>query len=691
MLHFLIKGLNCLLLKAAGTQTLRLFLIPYCLRKMSPFYRTCLSLFFLLHGAFLSASAQQNQLDSMIMLIENTSNDSIKALTLSKVGFQYIFKDTELARQYIQKAYALSKASGNQYGLVYAISTKGIFYNVNGISDSALIHFEQALELSRQHHFADLEIKQFNNLGMYHWNLGMKTEALEFFHRCLEMNTRLPDHQKMDESTIQNNLGLIYQEMGFYEKALGFHQKALAIRRANPGLQNVVPHSLNNIGICYRSLQRYTESEKAYREAIALNKTLDNQSQYYACMGNLANLYAEQNRHSESLQLNLEILGAPKTVKLSNKFVMNANAMVAGNYLHLKKPGKALEYAQIALTFVEQEPELEFFASPAYRNASLGYYLLGNTTKGMEYQQKYEKLIEKKFIEDHAGKLAELETKYNTAVKENEILTLKQQHEAAELKIARVELEKNRKNKLLFGSFLFTILLMAGSVAWYRWKQFNVQLKSEQALQNAMFMSEQNERVRIARDLHDSIGQKLLVQKMMLHKLMEQEAFQHESDLLKTTELTNETIREVRSISHNLIPAELNLGLLKAIEDTVERIRLTGRLEVEFKHINIQLNNKELPANKQLTVYRIFQEILNNLLKHAGATRMVIELNRFRQGLQVSINDNGRGFDTRQLSSNDGLGWKNILARVKFLNGELNIQSQPHKGTFVKLNIPFEQ
>src|SRR5690606_7341139 len=150
--------------------------------------------------------------------------------------------DTKQARKYIEDGYALSVKINNKYGIVNALSIKGVFYDVTGNSDSARIQFEQALELSKTYHFPDMEIKLLNNLGMYHWNQGLKTEALAFFNQCLELNQTLPENKKMDESIIQNNIGLIYQEMGFYEKALSYHKKALVIRQANPNLKGVVAH-----------------------------------------------------------------------------------------------------------------------------------------------------------------------------------------------------------------------------------------------------------------------------------------------------------------------------------------------------------------------------------------------------------------------------------------------------------------
>lgn len=646
-------------------------------------------IFHLLYWLFLNQIiAQQTPLDSMMTMVETTTNDSIKALTQLKIGFQYVFKDTKQARKYIEDGYALSVKINNKYGIVNALSIKGVFYDVTGNSDSARIQFEQALELSKTYHFPDMEIKLLNNLGMYHWNQGLKTEALAFFNQCLELNQTLPENKKMDESIIQNNIGLIYQEMGFYEKALHYHKRALTIRQANPNLKGAVAHSYNNIGICYRNLKKYPESEKAYQDAMAVSEKYDNQTQYFESMSNLANLYAELNRHNESLKLNLVILTESKSTQLRNKFLMNVYAMIAGNYIHLKLPYQAVKYAHKALGILDKEPDLYFFASPVYKNASLGYYLSGDTQKGQYYQQLYEKQIEQRFIDDHAGKLAEMETKFNTALKEKEILELKQQHEKTEWQLARMELAQNKKNMLLYSVTLFALFVIVGCITWYRWKQFNTRLKSEQTLQNAVFKSEQNERIRIARDLHDSIGQKLALQKMMISKLISESAENERNELINASGLIDDTITEVRTISHNLIPAELNLGLLKAIEDTAERIRFAGNVEVELNSNAIQLKEEELPIEQQITVYRIVQEILNNLIKHARATRISIDMNLIKNQLFVSIKDNGVGFDTSNLVADEGLGWKNLNTRVKFLSGELNIQSHNSEGTTVKIIIP---
>jgi signal transduction histidine kinase len=175
---------------------------------------------------------------------------------------------------------------------------------------------------------------------------------------------------------------------------------------------------------------------------------------------------------------------------------------------------------------------------------------------------------------------------------------------------------------------------------------------------------------------------------MMLNSLKINNDEKANETILKTSKLTDETIVEVRNISHNLIPEELNLGLVKAIEEIAERIKATAEVDVilHINEVNQDLQNINLA--KQLSIYRIVQEILSNMLKHAKATVINIDISYQNQKIRLEINDNGKGFNTQNLTSNEGIGWKNIIARAKILSGELIIKSQPSVGTKIQLYIP---
>lgn|GEM_PF-1640780 len=197
--------------------------------------------------------------------------------------------------------------------------------------------------------------------------------------------------------------------------------------------------------------------------------------------------------------------------------------------------------------------------------------------------------------------------------------------------------------------------------------------QNRQQYVNNLYKMQELERIRFARDLHDSIGQKLAVAKMYLP----------ENGSENAGRFIDEAISEVRVISHNLIPEELNFGLKKAIEELADRIKQHGHLEVSLSLEEIQLSR-----SIELAVFRIVQEVTSNMVKHAQATKMEIVL--FNEGHSISLvmKDNGKGFDVTMLEKNSGIGWQNVIARAKILNGQVDITSDPKSGTTVKLIIP---
>jgi signal transduction histidine kinase len=152
-------------------------------------------------------------------------------------------------------------------------------------------------------------------------------------------------------------------------------------------------------------------------------------------------------------------------------------------------------------------------------------------------------------------------------------------------------------------------------------------------------------------------------------------------------QLVDKTITEVRSISHNLIPEELNFGLTAAIEELCRSINQSGNTVVNF---NYDKAVEALQLNKQteLSVYRIVQEVLSNMAKHAAATQIDVNIHAEENKILLQLKDNGKGFDTATIQQSKGIGWKNIMARVNLLNGNMQLQSEKITGTQIEITIP---
>ncbi len=220
-------------------------------------------------------------------------------------------------------------------------------------------------------------------------------------------------------------------------------------------------------------------------------------------------------------------------------------------------------------------------------------------------------------------------------------------------------------------------------------------LEHQQALLKASIKGQEEERERIAQDLHDEVGANLSTIKLYVGRLVsalvsdEQEP---DNPLVEqTNSMVDDTIQSVRHISHDLLPPVLNeFGLIDAIQDKFDKISQTGHIKTYFLHNSPSLR---LPKFQELILYRIVQEMVNNTLKHAQATFFQLELHNADPALELTFTDDGVGFDLNKLngqhnvSHTKGLGLQGIESRVSVLGGTLNYDSAPGEGTRISIVI----
>jgi signal transduction histidine kinase len=213
------------------------------------------------------------------------------------------------------------------------------------------------------------------------------------------------------------------------------------------------------------------------------------------------------------------------------------------------------------------------------------------------------------------------------------------------------------------------------------------QLEEEKKLLAAKSLVEgqEDERKRVARELHDGLGVLLSTAKMAFTTLKDPKP---ENKLLidKATKLLEQASGDVRKISHNMMPGLLTkLGLYEALEDLFEKIDETESIEVS---IDIPEDVQRLPENQEIMLYRIVQEMVNNTLKHAAATSIGITIQQVNGMLEIHYSDDGKGFEVERQLDKKTLGLTSIMSRVDFLNGTVDITSKPGKGMKFAIRIP---
>lgn len=633
-------------------------------------------------------SQSPQKIDSLLQVIDTTVNDSIKLRLTNQVSFYFIFNDIERALLLLNNGIREAQEKQFYFGVNELTNTKGIYFDVTGKKDSARYYFEKGLEMSREWKFKSIEQMSLNNLGMYNWNNGNFDQALDYFYKALEMNRTNSPENIQGESVYLNNIGLIYQELKQYIKALENHQKALKIRE-EINLKSEQAISLANIGVCYKNLFLYVEAIEAYKKAIELAKSANSMRHYYSFHGNLANVYQEMEEYEKAIVYYKKALERPKSLGENPKSDLSIYSNLTAAFTELNQPRQALNYAEKGFEILEKNPLFKNFAGTLYKHAAESSYLLGSIQKGSEYLSEYIAINDSIFSKNNADAIADLEVKFKTQEKETQLA----QTRAA---LAQKELKLGRKNMLIYGvSVLALLLAVLGYLLYNQQKLKNRQLQKEAQLKEALNQIAtqnqlQEQRLRISRDLHDNIGAQLTFIISTLDNI--KYGFKLQNDKLgeklqNISSFTSNTIFELRDTIWAMNKTEITFEDLNArITNFIDKARQTTENTNFNFNISEELNNKyHLSSIEGMNIYRIIQEAVHNALKYADAKNIAVTIAENSNYINITIQDDGKGFNIQQTEPGNGLN--NIKKRAKEIKGEININSTPGTGTTISLKI----
>jgi len=213
--------------------------------------------------------------------------------------------------------------------------------------------------------------------------------------------------------------------------------------------------------------------------------------------------------------------------------------------------------------------------------------------------------------------------------------------------------------------------------------------KQEQQIiaMRSLLEGQEQERSRIARDLHDGLGNLLSSIKANMSSLyieFDDSGTRRVYD--KASDMIDEACTEVRKMAHEMMPQALKkVGLTNALNDLVNRMNFSHPFHTEF---NVYGKEQELGDQFNIMIYRIIQECYNNIVKYAQASEVLLQLTFSDEWLNVTIEDNGVGFDPKRIDANKGMGLKSIDFRAHFMGGDYEIDSRPGEGTMVTINVP---
>jgi signal transduction histidine kinase len=374
------------------------------------------------------------------------------------------------------------------------------------------------------------------------------------------------------------------------------------------------------------------------------------------------------------------------SIKISEKNKYNENMVNNNRYLGLlySENGKYTEaeyYLNQALNYTLKIGD-PYSVMHIYAALSRHYTTRHDFKKGDLYSNMATMMGDSLYKEENNEKLAAYEAKYESSKKETEIATQK--------------LQLLNQRQWIFGLAGLVLLTALGFGLFYSNRQakqkaqFDAEkLKLQTEKTSAIVEAEERERIRLAKELHDGIGPMLSLAKFQLETAISQTQFnsiEQESLFQNTNAMIDDAAREIRTVSHDLMPnALLMQGLVSAVREFVNRLSLTGKIKVSLDVANL---DERLPQLTETVLYRVLQELVGNIIKHSEATQVQIQLIRNDNELTMVVEDDGRGFDTTNISSFKGIGLKNIISRIDFLNGQVNFDSGSNSGTTVIIEIP---
>jgi len=626
-------------------------------------------------------SQPEYEYDSALISGEEVSPALIKSLCDS--CWEYRLSSPERARKFGETALHLSKKMGYESGLAQAYNDLGILYIDEADYERAIDYFEQAMTLRQQMHDTLGMAALYNKLGIVYQKQGNLRDALEAQLQAL--NIYESTNKQAYQAICMNNIAIIHQNLGDLDHSLDYHQRALQLRidlADNKG----EGESYLNMANVYLKLSDTNSAIQNYQKAFTIFQHFDMEEAQSTTLNNLGKLYVAQKQYNQALPLLEQALNLRQKSD-DKKALSSTYAKLGEAYLGMNNTMKSkhmlLKSMQLAgdVGVVEEEMETYGLLSRLYANIHLydSAWYFGKIYLNLRdsvYQQRLDQQI------------VEVQARYDNERQkaENQLLVSENQLFESQL--------RQRRTEILLLVFVIISLVGAAIFFYYRYRQRQRELQTQALLkQNASRMqavidAQEVERRRIARDLHDSVGQKLSGIRLQWESMAMQDASHRAEPRFNSLKiLLDEAVDEVRGISHQMMPKELEqFGLVPAIEQTILRSFLTDKVQCHFEHHGL---SERLPKQVELALFRVLQELISNILKHANARHVTVQLVKSQRNLVLVVEDDGVGFDTGSVKRS-GIGMMNVDSRVNAISGLLNVESYPGKGTVVTIRIPLK-
>jgi two-component system, NarL family, sensor kinase len=592
----------------------------------------------------------------------------------------------------------------------------------------------EAMQLSRKLGFVRGLAACYFSYGHLYKSAGDKTTAHVYLDSALAITANTKEDRLLKlRSNVLELKGMLYSEQENYHAALNSLFEAIKYSDYNT-LDKLITQQIKITNI-YHALNNLPKAEEYAKKSIEMVEHLNDTSQLISVYFPLIDIYMSKNDpaqaanyldrissfipHPREVQLNfgyylkrgqLNLLQKnystaymyfQQTYKYALKgghkiSISTALRLLSATALNLGDTEAAKNYALENLALAEEINTKEG-KSDALLNLANYYYKTGNASQAFETYQQAIKMKDSLMAETNTKQINILGAMYETDQKQKEILQLQADKE----KQAHSVKQKSVLNKVFIGAIL--VMLVIGYLVQRNYRTNQKIANQQQAFQklkiielekdkqllaiDAMLKGQEEERSRIAKDLHDGLGGLLSGTKLSFVNVKETLVMTPEHTVYfdKSLSMLDNAIGDLRKVAHNLMPEALvKYGLHDALGDFCDSIQFSTGLKVSYQQFG---KKRKLGNTADVFIYRIVQELVNNVIKHANASEIIVQLTMSADKVSIAVEDDGKGFNKLGIEQTRGAGIANIKYRVQYFNGTWDIVTSPGNGTSVNIEL----
>ncbi|GAA4333173.1 sensor histidine kinase [Flaviaesturariibacter amylovorans] len=655
----------------------------------------------------------------MHLLAEKDRDRKQMAIALNNEGNIYIETGEHgRALERYRRSLVIREALKDSLEIAMAYNNIGFVYKDIGDYEKAATNFLVAMKTYERMNRSGGVAMSLNNIGIVFFRKKDYTQALEYYLRALALHEKNGNRDGLGISLIA--AAAAYTEQGRYDDALPMLERARVIYEDAKDARQLATVS-KTIGDV---LLRRSETAKAvpYLEtSLSIDQRIGNRRALPSSYLTLASALVRLGSYPKARPL-IDSATALVTASSNNQDRKTLYEVEAEYHQGIGEYARALTFAQeynkqkdalLNEANVKSLNDLKVKYETEKKEAAIALLTKDNDIKALairnqklELAQQLYELTQNKLALSEADLILarnelQLEGQQRTILKQQldstqrvrNIRELERQTQLQALEIHNRQLQLDRRTALL--GLLGAVVLLGSALAWsfYRRRRLAHEarlqaaiLREQELATKAILEAEEAERQRIAKDLHDGVGQMMSAARMNLSAFAHRAGFTDadtERDFGNIISLVDDSCREVRHVSHNMMPnALLKNSLAAAIREFIGKLDHKA-LEV---HLYTEGLDERLDANVETVLYRVIQESVNNVIKHSGATTLDISVVREPGEISATIEDNGRGFVPS--ADGEGMGLRNMRTRVGYLKGTVDFDSRPGEGTLVAIHVP---